>query len=270
MLGHMVSCYFKKKKQSNLILCSRSKTNIITLDENLIKISEYSKKQLFDLIDQHRPCKIINCVGVTNINENEKKLNLINTELPILLAKILDRKKDGSQLIQISTDGVFSGKRGNYIESDQPDASDAYSQSKLKGEVVYPPHLTIRTSIIGPQLKSNDGLLEWFLKQKKEISGYSNVTWNGVTTLECAKFIDWTINHKLTGLIHLFSEKISKYDLLNVMKKVYRKNIKINSDKDIKLDRSLNTERSDMNYVIPDHHKMLEELKSFSLFKKLN
>ena len=268
MLGHMVSFYFKKKYHSDVILCSRSKTNKVTLDKTLIKISEYSKKQLSVLIDQYRPCRIINCVAITSVTTNQKELNLVNSELPKLLVNILDNKNDGSQLVHISTNGVFSGKQGNYVESDQPDAKDIYGKAKLKGEVVHFPHLTIRTSIIGPELMSKNGLLEWFLKQDNEVKGYAEVKWNGVTTLECAKFIDWAINRKMTGLVHLFSKKISKYDLLNVMKKVYRKNIKINSDKDIRLDRSLNTERSDMNYVTPDHHKMLEELKSFSLFKK--
>lgn len=265
MLGHMVSYYFKKKYHSDVILCSRSKTDIVILDEILIKISEYSNKQLSVLIDHYRPCKIINCVGITDMNASKEKLNLINSELPKLLANILDSKNDGSQLVHISTNGVFSGKRGNYIESDQPDSIDIYGKSKLKGEVINAPHLTIRTSIIGPQLKSNNGLLEWFLKQKNEVKAYTEVKWDGVTTLECAKFIDWAINQKLTGLVHLFSQKISKYDLLNYAKEVYRKNIKINSDNSIKSDRTLNTLRSDVNYVVPNHYKMLDELKNFKL-----
>ena len=207
MLGHMVSFYFKKKYHSDVILCSRSKTNKVTLDKTLIKISEYSKKQLSVLIDQYRPCIIVNCVAITNITTSQKELDLINSELPKLLVNILDNKNDGSQLVHISTNGVFSGKQGNYVESDQPDTNDIYGKTKLKGEVVHFPHLTIRTSIIGPQLTSNTGLLEWFLKQENEVKGYAEVKWNGVTTLECAKFIDWAINQKMTGLVHLFSKK---------------------------------------------------------------
>ena len=89
--------------------------------------------------------------------------------------------------------------------------------------------------------------------------------WNGVTTLECAKFIDWAIDQKMSGLIHLFSQKISKYDLLNYVKEVYGKNIKINSDNSIKSDQTLNTLRSDLNYVVSNHHNMLNELKNFKL-----
>ena len=264
MLGHMVSFYFKKKYHSDVILCSRSKTNKVTLDKTLIKISEYSKKQLSVLIDQYRPCIIVNCVAITNITTSQKELDLINSELPKLLVNILDNKNDGSHLVHISTNGVFSGKQGNYVESDQPDTNDIYGKTKLKGEVVHFPHLTIRTSIIGPQLTSNTGLLEWFLKQENEVKGYAEVKWNGVTTLECAKFIDWAINQKMTGLVHLFSKKISKYDLLNIIKKAYRKNIKINPDNNTKSDQTLNTSRLDVNYIVPSHYAMLDKLKKIS------
>ena len=264
MLGHMVSFYFKKKYHSDVILCSRSKTNKVTLDKTLIKISEYSKKQLSVLIDQYRPCIIVNCVAITNITTSQKELDLINSELPKLLVNILDNKNDGSHLVHISTNGVFSGKQGNYVESDQPDTNDIYGKTKLKGEVVHFPHLTIRTSIIGPQLTSNTGLLEWFLKQENEVKGYAEVKWNGVTTLECAKFIDWAINQKMTGLVHLFSKKISKYDLLNIIKKAYGKNIKIYPDNNTKSDQTLNTSRLDVNYIVPSHYAMLNKLKKIS------
>ena len=263
MLGHMVF-YYLKKNRVNVIPCSRSKTNIDMLDESLIRISGYSEGQLSNLIHQHRPCKIINCVGVTNFNESEHEINLINSELPVMLSEILDKRNDGSQLVQISTDAVFSGQRGNYTESDEPDATDIYGQSKLKGEVVRAPHLTIRTSVIGVELKSKSGLLEWFLNQENDVSGYTEVKWNGVTTLECAKFIEWAINRKLSGLIHLFSEKISKYDLLNIAKEVYGKNIKINPDTSIRSDRTLSTKRRDMDYIVQNHHEMLVELKNVS------
>ena len=264
MLGHMVSFYFKKKYHSDVILCSRSKTKKVILDKTLIKISEYSNKQLSVLIDQNRPCTIINCVAITSVTTNQKELNLINSEVPKLLVNILDNKNDGSQLVHISTNGVFSGKQGNYVESDQPDADDIYGKTKLKGEVIHFPHLTIRTSIIGPQLMSNSGLLEWFLKQENEVKGYAEVKWNGVTTLECAKFIDWAINQKMTGLVHLFSKKISKYDLLNIIKKAYGKNIKINPDNNTKSDQTLNTSRLDVNYIVPSHYAMLDKLKKIS------
>jgi dTDP-4-dehydrorhamnose reductase len=263
MLGHML-CYYFKKKRTAIISCSRSTTNIDWLDGSLTRVPEYSKKYISDMIQHHRPCKVINCVGITNINENIKEGYFINSELPLFISKILDQKDDGSQLIQISTNGVFSGKRGNYIESDIPDATDAYAQSKLKGEIVHSPHLTIRTSIIGTEKQSKKGLLEWFLNQKKDVNGYTEEKWNGVTTLECAKFIHWAIDKKLSGLVHFFSKKISKNDLLNIIKEVYEKKIEINPDSKIKSDRTLSTNRPDINYTVQSHHKMLVELKNIS------
>ena len=267
MLGHMVSLYFKKKYPSDIILCSRSKTDINSLDKILKSVSEYSKKNLSALIDKNRPCKIINCVGIKNNDADKEELNLINSELPKILADILDKKKDGSQLVHISTNGIFSGSKGNYVETDRPDPINSYGKSKLKGEVIHFPHITIRTSIIGPELKSNKGLFEWFLEQKSEIKGYTKVKWNGVTTLECAKFIDWVINKKANGLIHLFSKKISKYDLFNITKEVYGKNIKITPDDNIKQDLTLNTSRTDIKYNVPKHSEMLVELRNISLSK---
>ena len=263
MLGHMVFYYFKKN-QNDVIAYSRSITGIDFLDAFLIKIPEYSKKNISDLIQTHRPCKIINCVGITNINDNLKEGRIINSELPLFLSHVLDSQMDGSQLIQISTNGVFSGKRGDYIESDIPDTTDHYGQSKLKGEVIHFPHLTIRASVIGPEVRSKKGLLEWFLNQKNDVRGYTEEKWNGVTTLEYAKFIEWAVNRKLSGLTHLFSKKISKNDLLNLIKEVYKKKIAINPDNRIKSDRTLNTKRPDMKYIVQNHRNMLVELKNIT------
>ena len=263
MIGHMVF-YYLKKKQEDVIPYSRSTTSIDWLDGSLTKIPEYSKKHISDLIQHSRPCKIINCVGITNINECVKEGYSINSELPGFISEILDEKQDESQLIQISTNGVFSGQRGNYIESDIPDTTDAYGQSKLRGEITHSPHLTIRASIIGTDLKSKKGLLEWFLNQKKDVNGYTEEKWNGITTLEYAKFIEWAINQKFSGLIHFFSKKISKYELLNIIKEVYTKNIKIIPDSTIKSDKTLRTIRSDIKYMVPSHREMLVELKNIS------
>ena len=263
ILGHMVF-YYLKKNQADVIPCSRSTTGIGWLDGFLIRIPEYSKIHISELIQDHRPCKVINCVGITNVNHNLKEGQLINSELPVLLSQILDSKKDGSQLIQISTNGVFSGKRGNYSETDIPDTTDPYGQSKLRGEVVCSPHLTIRASIIGTELKSKKGLLEWFLNQDRNVNGYTEEKWNGVTTLEYAKFIDWAINRKLSGLIHFFSKIISKNDLLNIIKEVYKNKIVVNPDDTVKSDKTLRTTRPDMNYIVQSHREMLLELKNIS------
>jgi len=263
MLGHMIFYYFKKN-QNDVIAYSRSNTGIDFLDTSLIKIPEYSKKYISDLIQTHRPCNIINCVGITKFNGNLKEGRIINSELPLFLSHVLDSQNDGSKLIQISTNGVFSGKRGDYIETDIPDTTDHYGKSKLKGEVIHFPHLTIRASVIGPETRSKKGLLEWFLNQNNDVPGHTEEKWNGVTTLEYAKFIEWTVNHELTGLAHLFSKKISKNELLNIIKEVYKKKIAINSDNTIKSDKTLNTIRSDIKYKVASHFNMLVELKNIT------
>ena len=101
---------------------------------------------------------------------------------------------------------------------------------------------------------------------KKVIDGL----YDGVTTLECAKFIDWAIKQKINGLVHLFSKKTSKYNLLNLIKKTYRTKTQIIPDNKIKLDLSLNTQRSDLDYIVPDHKKMLDELKNISIIWIIN
>ena len=266
MLGHMVSYYFKNKNK-NVIPCSRSKTNIKFIDEFLVKIPNYTKVEISNLINNHRPCAIINCVGATDTKKDQLFFESINAELPKILQNIINSKNDGSQLIQISTNGVFSGSKGNYTESDIPDSIDVYSKSKLKGEVLEAPHLTIRTSIIGPEIKNKKGLLEWFLSQKNEVKGYNEVLWNGITTLECAIFIDWAIENKLSGLIHLFSEIISKYELLNIIKEVYKIKIKILPDDKIKLNQTLASNNKKINYEVKGHQEMIKELKNILIDK---
>ncbi|MBA7555115.1 hypothetical protein ES705_47768 [subsurface metagenome] len=148
----------------------------------------------------------------------------LNSYFPHQLVKIL--RKTGGKLIHISTDCVFSGDKGVYTENDFRDADDTYGRSKALGEVKNDKDLTLRTSIIGPEIKeTGEGLFHWFMKQKKEINGYNNVFWGGVTTLELARCIEIAIENELTGLYHVTNnEKISKYELLQLINKYFRAN----------------------------------------------
>ena len=132
-------------------------------------------------------------------------------------------RKVGGMLIHISTDCVFSGNKGNYIETDYRDARDIYGLSKALGEIDNENDLTIRTSIIGPELKTNgEGLFHWFLSQKGNVYGYTDAIWGGVTTLEFAKAIDCAIEQRITGLINLTNKvPISKYELLKLSQKIF-------------------------------------------------
>lgn len=219
-----------------------------------------------ELVLSERPQVLINAVGILNENaeKNIHEAIVVNSLLPHVLAETLDIY--GGKLIHISTDCVFSGERGSYTENDEKDGTNAYSKTKSLGEVVSAPHLTVRTSIIGPELKQNGiGLLHWFTKQEGEIKGYENVFWNGVTTLELAKAIDQMIAEDVSGLYQLCAkEKISKYHLLLLFKEIFRKkNVNIVGVKEPVHDRTLIHTRKDYYYPVKSYREMLQELSDW-------
>lgn len=168
--------------------------------------------------------------------------------------------KNKFKFIHLSTDGVFSGGEGKYKENDFKNADDIYGRTKALGEV-NKNNLTVRTSIIGPEIKDGIGLFHWFFKQKKEISGYANVFWTGITTLELAKKMDLLIRKNILGIVHLVPEnKISKYQLLKLMKDTYNKKISIKKDTSKEKDRSLISTRDDTGKV-GSYEYMLKDLK---------
>ena len=148
-------------------------------------------------------------------------------------------KINNIRLIHFSTDCVLGGKKGNYEITDKPDPLDFYGESKLKGEVLDKNCLTIRTSIIGHEIDSKTGLLEWFLTQKRSCLGFKNAYFSGLTTYEIYKFLNKIINSKNFRIFHLSSRKISKYDLLNKIKKTYAIFTLIKKDMSFNIDRSL-------------------------------
>ena len=172
--------------------------------------------QLADALKAVQPAVVVNCVGVLNAaaDDDPARAILLNSYLPRWLARMGDEL--GFRLIHLSTDCVFSGATGGYTEASEPDGTTMYARTKALGEVSSSPHLTFRTSIVGPELKQNgSGLLEWFLRQTGAVSGYASVLWTGVTTLELARAIQAAIEENLSGLYHLVPDKsISKSDLL--------------------------------------------------------
>lgn len=224
--------------------------------------------------DEIKPDVVINCIGIIKQKESTPEQQiLINALFPQILGKICSFW--GVKLIQISTDCIFSGKKGDYHLENFPDANDVYGMTKALGEINNDDHLTIRTSIIGHEKNSKYGLLEWFLHSEGKVSGYANVWYSGVTTLELAKFIDsYVLENNIIKLIHFVGPKINKYDLLNIIKKVYGKEIEIEKNEEVKLDRSLKKmngfrfvdDRCNVNpkffkYVTPSWEQMLEELR---------
>jgi dTDP-4-dehydrorhamnose reductase len=181
------------------------------------------QKALGLLLKQFKPRTVINCAGVVkSICHDSHEVLLLNSVLPHYVAKVIAQW--GGRLIHVSTDCVFSGDRGAYSEEDKPDAEHLYGRSKLLGEVIDPPHLTIRTSFIGFEQDTQRGLLEWFLRQKGEVPGYKNVIWSGLTA-PCLAQILLTLAKatQVSGLLHVHGEPVSKYELLSRIAQLFKK-----------------------------------------------
>lgn len=215
------------------------------------------------LLQHHRPEVVVNCAGLTKHlpagNEPTPAI-VMNALLPHRLSALCGVA--GARLIHISTDCVFSGKQGNYQETDQPDADDIYGRTKILGELGAS-DLTIRTSTVGHEYLSQYGLLEWFLAQH-HCKGYRRAIFSGLTTLELARVIGEVVipRPELFGIYHVGSTPIDKYSLLRLVAKVYAKKVTIDPDEQTVIDRSLNTDRfsSATGYLSPDWTTMIEQM----------
>jgi dTDP-4-dehydrorhamnose reductase len=223
---------------------------------------------LTKVLDAVRPDVVINCAGLTKHKpEAEDPLVSIpiNTLMPHRLAGLC--KLAGARLIHVSTDCVFSGEKGNYTEEDFADARDVYGKSKALGEVVYPHAITLRTSTIGHEFQSKYGLLEWFLSQEGRCKGYNRAIFSGLPTVVFAQVVrDVVIPHpELFGLYHVAAQAINKYDLLKLIAKVYGKQIEIEPDNKLAIDRSLNARRfgEATGYVAPGWEEMIKTMHAY-------
>ncbi|MFC1504992.1 dTDP-4-dehydrorhamnose reductase family protein [Thermodesulfobacteriota bacterium] len=253
MLGHKVFSYFNEKDGYETYGTMRqehlpTKISGPYFDRQIIKGVDVSDfKMVEETINKTQPTHIINCIGIIKQLEDAKdpiKTISINSLLPHQLAHFC--KDKGIRLIHISTDCVFSGRKGYYSEDDPSDAEDLYGRTKLLGEVTTGPNcITLRTSIIGHELKSKFGLIEWFLAQKGSINGFTKAIYSGFPTIEMARIIDEYVipNRKLSGLFHVSSEPISKYSLLKLVADIYKKDIRIVPHDDFECDRSLDSTR---------------------------
>lgn len=221
------------------------------------------------LINHVKPDAVINCIGIVKQRHEAKAAVLsikVNALFPHLLADLCEDQ--GVRLIHMSTDCVFSGMKGNNSESDLPDPVDLYGRSKLLGELDRPGCLTIRTSIIGWELKNSASLLEWFASQRgKVIKGFRRAIYTGLATATMADLIGNLLEagRDLTGLYQVASSPITKYDLLIRMRDALEwKDITIEPDEDFACDRSLNGTRfsEKTGWQAPDWDVMIEALAS--------
>jgi len=277
LLGSALLKYFSKKNNFKCYGGIRKKSDTIKLKNikniKLYKINYKKKRDIIKVFNQIKPDLIINCIGVIKQLVKKKKVSEIlrvNSVLPHYFAQIVNLQKK-IRLIHFSTDCVFSGTKGKYRETDLPDAQDIYGRSKLLGELSCSNTLTLRTSIIGHELQTKHSLLNWFLDQKKSVKGYKNGIFSGLTTLEIAKVLDKFIipNKNLEGLYHLSGKTISKYDLLNLIKKVYKRNIKIYINRNLKINRSLNSNSLQQitGYKPNNWNKIIKEMFEFNNHK---
>ena len=209
-------------------------------------------KKLKKTISNLRPNFVINCIGIIkqhDLSSDYIQSIIINSLFPHQLASIC--KSINAKLIHFSTDCVFNGVNGNYDEKYPPCSNDIYGLTKTLGEINYDNHLTIRTSIIGHELKTNVSLVDWFLNQKHSVNGYNKAYFSGLATIHLAEILhNFLLDEKIYGLYHLSSVRISKYELLLKIKEKYNKEITINKSSSVQIDRSLNSERIQKKYGI--------------------
>jgi len=261
LIGHQVYNYLKDS--DNYELHNISYRNKIQNDTILLNARD--EKNFIDKITSIRPHYIINCIGILINGSDTDPENAIflNSYMPHRLTRLAD--KINAKLIHISTDCVFSGdKKESYIETDEKDGRGVYAKSKGLGEIVNNKHLTLRTSVVGPELKTDgEELFHWFMNQQGDISGFTKAIWSGVTTIELAKAVKWSIDHHITGLYHVTNNSsISKYELLKLFQKYTKKDINIKPVDGNNVDKSFIDTRLLMNYQIPSYDEMISDMVS--------
>jgi len=247
MLGHQLLKHFTGKFEVHVTLrqdASHYREYGLFNDGNAYYgIDVCSFEKLADVIADFQPDAVINAIGIVKQRSSSKE-SIPSLELNALLPHKLSLlcKSVGARLVHISTDCVFSGMKGSYVESDIPDATDLYGRSKLLGELTDAHCITLRTSIIGLELSRKKSLIEWYLAQRGEIKGFQKAIYTGVTTREMARIIEFVLLYcpDLHGLWHVASKPINKYDLLMMLtEKLNRRDITLQPDVDFVCDRSL-------------------------------
>jgi dTDP-4-dehydrorhamnose reductase len=266
MAGHMIYYYFASlQKYEIYTVCFRNK-----IADTSIILDVYDSDAIKNILQEINPDYVINCIGILIKDSQNSPENAIyiNAYFPHLLARLVTESNPDAKLIHISTDCVFSGTKGYYTDTDIKDALDTYGMTKNLGEIIDNQNLTIRTSIIGPELKTDgEGLLHWIFMQQTtgQINGYEKSLWGGVTTLELTKAIERCIEHRITGLYQLTNNmKISKYELIQIIVKQFNLNITIQKTNGLLVDKSIqSSRRKGFDYIVPSYNTMIEELCLF-------
>ena len=260
MAGHLISLYLKEQGH-DVTGFARSESRL--LDKTVIGDARDLILLNKTIEDKHYD-SVINCIGLLNkFAENDHEAAVfLNSYLPQFLAKITSNTS--TQVIQMSTDCVFSGSKGRYTEKSLPDGTLFYDRSKALGELDDRKNVTLRNSIVGPDIKpSGIGLINWFLQQHDKVKGYKNAIWTGQTTLQLAKTMEHAAIQHVHGLYNMVPDtSISKYDMLLLFNKYLRSDpIEVIPEENFKIDKSLvRTRFEGFSYKIPDYETQIKEL----------
>ena len=269
LIGHQVYNYLDDNDNYQLFNISYRKK----LNDQTILCDVRNHDKFVNNIKSISPDIIVNCIGIliNGANQNPENAIYINAYMPHMLMKLSD--EINCKLIHISTDCVFSGiKNTPYNEFDFKDGKDTYAKTKGLGEIINDRHLTLRTSVIGPELKPDgEELFHWFMNQRGEINGFTKAIWSGVTTLILARVVNWAIENEITGLYQVTNnESIDKFTLLGLIKKYTNKNIIIHPSDQKIINKSFKDNRQELNFTIPSFDEMIKEMIIMIKNKKNN
>jgi dTDP-4-dehydrorhamnose reductase len=270
MLGHEVFRHFKERHDVRVTLrLGREAYDAHRLFDRQTAFYGIDVRQtdlLLQVMADFHPEAVVNAIGIVKQRSEAKEVMPsveINSLLPHRLALVC--KTVGARLVHLSTDCVFSGRKGNYCETDFPDAEDLYGRTKLLGEVSEPHCITLRTSMIGPELSRKTGLLEWFLARRGQtVKGFTKAIFSGFPTSELASIVELVLVNmpNIQGLYHVAAQPISKYDLLTLIRDLLRLPITIEKDSTFACDRSLDASRfcRDTGYEPPAWEAMIADM----------
>jgi dTDP-4-dehydrorhamnose reductase len=260
MAGHVVALHLRDEGHSVDTLSARRR-----LDETTHLVDAMQIDQLVSVLKQARYDTVVNCIGllVRESESHKDRASFLNAYLPHFLEDYYSAT--ATRVLHLSTDCVFSGAHPPYDEQSAFDGDLFYDRSKALGEVVNSKDLTLRMSIVGPDLQPDGiGLFNWFMQQRGTVSGYTGSVWNGITTVELARGIVSALRVGVTGLYHLVPRySVSKFELLLLFNRIFDRGLLIEPVEGPRADKTLVNTRSDWNFEVGDYESMIETMKSW-------
>jgi dTDP-4-dehydrorhamnose reductase len=269
MLGHRLLAHFERRGHEVRATLQRSPVDYgagqLLRPDNTISGLDLRNPAALERAFAYDPEAVVNAAGMV-LQRSDASDPILNIELNSLLPQRAAARcrARGIRFIHISTDCVFSGTRGGYTEADVPDPVDLYGRSKLLGETTDSPGITLRTSMIGPEIVHRHGLVEWFLAQQGPIRGFRRAIFSGLTTTEMCQVVERLLRKETLsqGLYHVSADPISKYDLLCALRDALGRSMEIIPVDEPVVDRSLDSSRfrREIGYNPPGWPEMIAAL----------